>query len=402
MSDVAVTALCDIYPDRVDALAGPVAEASRIKPRAFTDYRAMIDARSAYDALIIPTSMITHGIIALDALRAGIYTAIEVGGAASLEECWALVRASEEHGAPLMMLENCCYGRRELLVTNLARQGQFGRLMHCRGGYAHNLSELLVEEHDNNRHMRIYNYMGRNGDIYPTHGLGPYAKLLDINKGNRMVSLVSMASKSRGLPLWISENKGPGHPFAKTDFTQGDVITTAIRCANGELILLTHDTQLPRPYSRAGLVQGTKGIWIESDIGKDDEPPLHFRRMGMLHIEGKSPMAHDRPNLRELWEPASNYLAEYEHPLWREYLEAQGNGVNAISAGMDTIMLRAMIDGIREGRAPIDVYDAAAWMSITCLSEESIQAGSASVAIPDFTSGKWIERKKEAGKYSLD
>jgi hypothetical protein len=294
------------------------------------------------------------------------------------------VRISEETGVDCMMLENCCYGREEMALLNMIKQGVFGELIHCQGGYEHDLrSEISMGLE--NRHYRFRNYQNRNGEVYPTHEAGPIAKYLDINRGNRFISLTSMASKARGLHEWIVEHKGPDHEHAKIEFTQGDVVTTMIKCAHGETVLLIHDTSLPRVYSRGGRVQGTKGIWMEDKKA--------------IHIEGISP-AERWEALEESWEPFEKYMEKYEHPLWDEYRKA---GVHGGHGGMDYLVLRAFLESVRYNRpTPIDVYDTAAWMAITALSEESIATGSAPVAFPDFTNGKWINRECESpSKYGL-
>ena len=170
----------------------------------------------------------------------GKYVGIEVGGAASVDELWHLVHAAESTGVSCMMLENCCYGRNELMALNFVRKGMFGELIHCSCGYEHDLSEMA--RLDGNRAEReVHNYR-RCGDLYPTHGIGPIAKILRINRGNRFVSLTSTASKGRGFML-EAERSGRGQVF----YNQGDIVTTVIKCANGETITMTHGVSLPRP-----------------------------------------------------------------------------------------------------------------------------------------------------------
>jgi hypothetical protein len=210
----------------------------------------------------------------------------------------------------------------------------------------------------------------RNGDLYPTHGIGPVAQMLNINHGNRFVSLSSFATKSRGLHDYIVKNGGANHPNAKVEFKLGDVVTTSIRCSNGETILLQHDTSLPRPYSLGFRVQGTKGLWM--DVNKS------------LYIEGVSQKNDD-------WEDAKPYIDKYDHPLWvRWSKETEGAG----HGGMDFFVLHAFIESVKRKTAtPMDVYDAAAWSAITPLSEMSIQLGNETVDFPDFTSGQWMYKK---------
>ena len=192
MEDVSVTAVCDSYADRAEAGADLVLEKSGVRPFATTDYRILLK-RESIDAVYVASDWETHVEIAIDALREGVPVALEVGGAYSIESLWELVRAQEASGTPLMFMENCCFGRSELLVTALVRHGFFGDVVHCHGAYAHYLAEEIAGGFQN-RHYRLRNYLSRNCENYPTHELGPIAQLLNINRGNRMVYLTSMAS----------------------------------------------------------------------------------------------------------------------------------------------------------------------------------------------------------------
>ncbi|GAA3399488.1 Gfo/Idh/MocA family protein [Paenibacillus hodogayensis] len=377
MEDVEISAVCDAFEDRLQLGLNMVTEAGRPQAEGYANYHELLK-REDVQGVVVATTWITHAEIAIAAMRAGKYAAIEVGGAASLEECWELVRVSEQTGMPCMLLENCCYGRNELAVLNIVKQGLLGELIHCQCGYEHDLRhEVAMGEQ--NRHNRYRNYLNRNGELYPIHGLGPISKILNINNGNRMLTLTSMSSKARGIRQWATDKFGETSDLAKTEFAQGDIVTTMIKCAHGETILLVHDTTLPRPYSRAGRVQGTKGLWMEDN--------------NSIHIEGRSP--------EHQWESFDNYLGEYDHPLWKEYIK---EGIRSGHGGMDHLVLRAFAESVRDNTpTPIDVYDTAVWMAITVLSEESVALGSAPVAIPDFTKGKWISRQPvPAGKYSLD
>ncbi|MFH1570435.1 MAG: Gfo/Idh/MocA family oxidoreductase [Gemmatimonadota bacterium] len=366
MEDVRIPAVCDVYADRVERKVARLQELKGERPEGYTDYREML-ARGDLQGVVIATSWTTHVEIALAALRAGVYAGIEVGGASSIQECWELVRVSEETGVPLMLLENCCYGREEMAVLNMVKQGLFGELIHCQCGYEHDLRSEITRGREN-RHYRLDNFTYRNGELYPTHGVGPIAKMLNVNKGNRFISLVSMTTKSRGLHEYAVNRLGPEHSQYETVFGQGDVTTTMVKCARGETVLLTHDCSLPRPYSRAQRVQGTKGLWME------DKNAVHFD-----DLEG------------ERWAPMKEYLEQYDHPVWRDFMN---DGVRGGHGGMDWLVQRSFIEAVRAGRqTPIDVYDSVAWMAITCLSEDSIACGSAPVPFPDFTNGKWITRR---------
>ena len=369
---VQVVAVCDRYEDRVKLGVDMVLEAGQPQPKATQDYRELLDMPEL-DAALILTSWESHINLACDFMRAGKYTAIEVGGAYSVDDCWKLVRTHEETGTQCMILENCCYGREELMVLNMVRQGLFGEIVHCQGGYRHDLRQEVAFGREN-RHYRFYNYLTRNGENYPTHELGPIANVLNINRGNRMLSLVSMASKSAGLHEYLVREKGPDHDASQMHFAQGDVVTTIIKCVGGETICLTLDTTLPRAYSRAFHVQGTKGMYMEDN--------------NSIFLDGKD-NAYDF-KWREKWDNAKEYRDQYEHPVWQSYLK---EGVRGGHDGMDWLVLRAFFESVKNGTpAPLDVYDAAAWMSITALSEQSVAMGGAPVAIPDFTNGQWTSR----------
>lgn len=383
---VIVPAVCDIYQDRANDGRDIVKEAAGYEPEVYLDYKEMI-ARDDLDAVACCTTWITHSRIAIDSMRAGKHVAIEVGGAASIEECWQMVRASEETGKFCMLLENCCYDRNEMALFNMVKQGLFGEIIHMEGGYRHDLRDEICLGREN-RHGRLVNFEHRNGELYPTHQLGPISKVLGINRGNRFISLSSMTSKSRGLHEWIVANKGEDYDLASYKFNQGDVTTTMIKCANGETIVLTHDCSLPRPYSRAYMIQGTKGIYQEDGDG--------------IYLEGISPVkenewTHSFQNFQK-----DGYLDKYEHPLWKKYaidgIHSGGHG------GMDYLVLSAFAESVRlDAKPPIDVYDTAAWMAVTCLSEQSIAIGSAPVPFPDFTNGMWIEREHDRrGAFCLE
>jgi predicted dehydrogenase len=375
---VKVTAVCDKYEDRAQNGVKIVQEKAGYTPEMYLDYRELLK-RDDISAILCCTTWITHSRVAIDAMRAGKHVAFEVGGAASIEECWQMVRVSEETGKFCMLLENCCYDRNELALFNMKRQGLFGEIIHAQGGYQHDLRDEITYGRET-RHGRLFNFMNRNGDLYPTHQLGPIAKLLNINRGNRFVSLTSMASKARGLHEGILDNLPKGYDLSTFNFAQGDIVTTMIKCAHGETILLIHDCTLPRPYSRNYRVQGTKGIYME------DKDQIYIQDESHQHS----------------WESFEPYRDKFEHPLWKQYakdgIHEGGHG------GMDFLVLSAFAkSAINDVKSPIDVYDTAAWMAITCLSEESIALGSMPVPVPDFTNGMWIDREPfRRGKYCLE
>lgn len=387
MDDVRIVAVCDAYEDRVADAVKTVEKERGTTPFATTDYKEILE-RDDVDAVVISTSWEYHIQIAIEAMRKGIFTAMEVGGTYDIQECFDLVAAQEETGTPFFFLENCCYGRRELMCLNMARQGVFGEVVHCDGAYKHDLRKE-VSFGKENRHYRLEHYKHHNCENYPTHDLGPIAKLLNINNGNRMVRLVSVASKAGGLSQYIKDNKADDEELMNTTFKQGDIVTTVITCENGETITLTLDTTLPRIYSRNFTVHGTKGMYQEDG------------NYVFLEKDLDCDIAEIDVDPSKIWNNADKYGEKYDNELWMhqsEGMKASGHG------GIDYLVLRAMLCAARGECAPsIDVYDAASWMCITALSEKSIAGGNIPVEIPDFTNGKYKNRtEKQSGKYALD
>lgn len=387
MEDVQVVAVCDAYEDRTKAAAEAVKKENGNIPFQSQDYKAVL-SRDDVDVAVISTSWQYHIAIAIEAMRRGVFAAMEVGGTYNLQECYDLVEAYEQTKTPFFFLENCCYGRRELMCLNMARSGEFGEIVHCDGAYKHDLRKE-VSYGKENRHYRLPHYIHHNCENYPTHELGPIAKILGINRGNRMLRLVSVASKARGLARYVRDNKPDDTELLNTEFRQGDIVTTVITCENGETITLTLDTTLPRIYSRNFTVHGTKGMYQEDGD------------YVFLEKDLKVDIAEIDTDPQKIWKNADKYAETYDNALWKHKsagMIASGHG------GMDYLVLRAMLSAARgESYPAIDVYDAAAWMSITALSEQSIANGNVPVEIPDFTNGKYKNRtEKSTGKYALD
>lgn len=369
IKDMEIAAVCDNFEDRAEKAAEMMYEKTGKKPAAFKAFEDML-ACPDVEAVLVTSPWETHVPFAIKAMEAGKPVGIEVGGATSLQECWDLVRTWEKTRTPFMFMENCCFGRTELMVTNMVRQGLFGEIVHCAGAYAHDLRDEIAGG-DVNHHYRLRHYRNRCGENYPTHELGPIAKLLNINSGNRMISLTATASKAAGMNAYGT----PG------SFNQGDVVNTLIKCAGGESILLTLDTTLPRYYSRDFTVRGTKGMYEE--------------RTNSVFIDGEHT---DHWNWKPNWDNAEKYLEKYEHPIWNKFMN---DGVSGGHGGMDGLVFGAFIECLKNGwEMPLDVYDAAAWMAITPLSEKSIATGSAPVEIPDFTSGRWLNMYDSLNEYT--
>ena len=369
---IQITALCDLYEERVERGKVIIEQAGRPAPLFTTaDYRELIDCPHV-DVVMIFAAWEAHIPAAIRAMRAGKPVAVEVAGAYSVDQCWELVKTYEETKTPIMMLENCCYGQREMMLLNMIRQGFFGKIAHCEGSYCHDLREEIIGGNVN-KHYRLRNYINRNCENYPTHELGPIAQFLNINRGNRMVSLTSTSSRAVGLHDYVEKHHADDSELMNTTFNQGDVVTTVIKCAHGETIKLTLSTTLPRYYSRGLTVYGTDAFF-----SADSETIV--RDGDFTEKEEAKWLEANRGNEKK-------YLEKYDHPVWQKYV---AEGVREGHGGMDWLVLNAFFDALKENRPmPINVYDMAAWMAITPLSEQSILRGSAAVEIPDFTNGKW-------------
>jgi hypothetical protein len=385
-NDVDVVAMCDVDANMLSSAKKIVDDSKKKMPQIFTGdnyaWKTMLE-KTQLDGVVIATPWEWHCPMIIGSLDAGIkYVGSEVILGITMEDHWNVVRSAEQHNAHVMMLENVCYRRDVMAVLNMVRQGLFGELIHLQGGYQHDLrgikfnkgkGEVGAEFGANafsEAKWRTNHSVYRNGDLYPTHGIGPIANYIDINHGNRFLSLCSYASKSRGLHNYIVKVGGENHPNAKTNFKLGDVVTTMIHCNNGETILLQHDTDLPRPYSLGFRVQGTEGLWM--DVNQS------------VYIQGKS-------KEDDAWDDEKSWLEKYDHPLWARWskdTEGAGHG------GMDFFVIHGFIESIkRKTSTPLDVYDAATWSAITPLSERSIELGHQTVEFPDFTAGQWMYRK---------
>lgn len=363
-----ITAVCDIVPEKAERSANLVEEAGFPRPTLYTngetDFQRLC-AEEELDLVFTATPWEWHVPVCLSAMENGKHAATEVPAAYTLDDCWALVEAAERYRKHCIMMENCNYGRMEMLCFNLVKQGLLGEILHAEGGYLHDLRAIKFEDRDEGLWRRAHS-MQRNGNLYPTHGLGPVANCMDINRGDRFATLVSMSSPSRGLQLWAEEHYPPEDPKRQEHYVLGDVNSSLIRTALGRTILVQHNTNLPRPYSRINTVEGTRGIF-------SDYP-------GRVYVEGLSQRPHQ-------WDEAEAWLEEYDHPLWKEMEErSQGAG----HGGMDFMEDYRLIKCLREGLpTDMNVYDAATISAVTPLSEWSVANGSAPIEFPDFTRGRW-------------
>jgi len=390
--DLDVTAICDIQENSLKLTAELFQKAGKKQPVVYTGgldaYKKLL-ARKDLDAVLIATPWQFHKDQAIDAMKAGKRVGCEVIAGITLQDHWDIIDVSEQTNIPYMTLENVCYRRDVMAVLKMVREDVFGEIVHLEGGYQHNLRGILFNDGKTvegigtkfgpdavgEAQWRTEFNAKRNGDIYPTHGAGPVLHYANINKGNRFTNLVSFASKSRGLNAYV-KNIDPNSPNARIDFKNGDVITTTLNCANGETVVLSHDTHLPRPYSLGFRVQGTKGIWM--DVANS------------IYIENKA-------KVNDEWDSSKEWLEKYDHPLWKKSAaKAEGAG----HGGMDYFVFNAFIESVKRKVAPpIDVYDSMTLSVITPLSEKSIAEGNMPQEFPDFTKGKW---KNAVSQFALN
>ena len=371
-SDVLVTALCDLHAERVEFAAEKVIKAGQGEPLKTTDFSEVL--RSGVDAVIVSTSWASHVEVALAAMEQGIAVGIEVGGTHNLDDMRKLVQSYEKTKTPFMFLENCCYNKDELLATSLTRNGKLGEICYCHGAYCHDLRNEITEVALRQGHYRLEEYKNHNCENYPTHELGPIVKLLGITRGNKFTYLTAMASKARGLNEYIDSHQEVS-VLKGTEFKQGDVVTTAIKCENGELITLKLDTTLPRLYDREITVSGTKGYYSQT--------------LKAVILDGDK-FDHEKNVIQDALNSQNDY-EEYLPEDWKTITEEQ---LKSGHGGMDYIMLKHFFRAVKnKDEMPIDVYEACAMMCVTALSEQSIKNNGAPVEVPDFTDRNYKNRQ---------
>lgn len=365
-----IQAVCDIVPEEVLEVQALVRKAGFPTPRGYSrgerDFERLCSEEDC-DLVLTATPWRWHVPVCVAAMENGKHAATEVPAAYTVEDCWKLVETSEKHARHCVMMENCCYGRNELEVFMMARAGLLGELLHGEGGYLHDLRDVQFAEGGEGLWRRAHSSV-RDGNLYPTHGLGPIAQCMNINRGDRFDYLVSMSSPARGLANFAQGHFEPEDPRRNETFVNGDVNTVLIKTHRGRSIIVQHCVDSPRPYSRIGVLQGTRGI-------------VRIYPDPRVHVEGRS-AAH-------AWERLDAYRPEFEHPLWKTLGKVAHNKSHG---GMDFIEDYRLVQCLREGIATdMDVYDAAAWSVIGPLSEQSVAHRARSVDIPDFTRGRWQE-----------
>ncbi len=371
LDSVEIPALCDIDEERLARAQTLVTGAGKPKPEGYsrgeTDFRRLCE-RDDLDLVITATPWKWHTPVCVAAMKAGKHAATEVPAAQTVEECWQLVETSEKTGKHCVLLENDCYYWYTLFVLNMIRAGLLGEVLYAEGGYMHDIRAVKFNTVPNGEPWRLEPAIHRNGNLYPTHPLGPMSWWMDINRGDRFTYLVSMSSKARCLKEFAAREFGPDDPRARQDYKLGDVNTTLIGTENGHQILLYFDTNTPRVKEHLIRVQGTKGVYNQM--------------LEKIYIDGHGEKRHN-PD----WLPLERYREQYEHQLWKTRGEqARGAG----HGGIDYLLMYRLVKTLRNGEPPdIDVYDAAAWSVIVPLTEASVAGRSKPVDIPDFTRGKW-------------
>lgn len=370
---VRVNALCDIDETVLDLGMKAVAERQGGPPARITGSTTAFTRlceRDDIDVVFVFTPWEWHAPMALAAMKSDKHAFVEVPMATSAEDMWKLVETSEATQRHCMMMENCCYGRDELMVLNMVRQGVFGELLHGQGAYIHDLRHQLGKPERGEGLWRPAWHTRRHGNLYPTHGLGPIAQYMDINRGDRFDYVVAMDSPALGMAKYAREKLPADSPRRKWRFIAGDVSSSLIKTVKGRTIFVQHDTSTPRPYDRLNYIQGTNGAFG----GYPNRIALEEGGLSGDHEQWDTDMA--------------KYYAKYDHPLWTKL--AGLAAVNGGHGGMDFVMMWRIIACLRNG-LPVDqpVYDGAAWSVLFDLTDKSARTRSTPQTIPDFTRGAW-------------
>lgn len=375
---VAVTALCDTDQAMLERAQARVVKAGQPKPSGYTGspdaYRKLLD-RTDLDAVLIAVPWHLHTPMAVHTMQAGKYTGVEVPAALTVEECWQLVETHEKTGTPCMMMENWSFRRDNLAVLNMIRAGLFGTMVHCHCAHSHDCVDHWFFDKQGNIRWGGEYLVKRNADQYPTHALGPVVSWLDINRGDAFETISSTATESRGINEYFRRTFGADHPNAKRVYRQGDIVTSVIRTKQGKSIVLNYDMQLPRPYDNRWMVQGTRGLYREQP--------------GTVYVEGRTAKYHE-------WEDFAPYQSEFDHAWWRP-VTREGGAADPLAGGhggTDDLEVRLFLAAARDKTpTPLDLYDSVTMSAVIGMSEQSIAKGSAPLAFPDFTRGRWKTNK---------
>ncbi|MFC4995202.1 Gfo/Idh/MocA family protein [Rubritalea tangerina] len=393
-----IVALCDLYQDLAERAKKKVlaADAERHKNvKLYTGdkhaYKKML-AETKPDLVYVVTPWEWHAPMAIDSMNAGAHVCVEVPLCVTVKEAWDIIDVSEKTGKHCMMLENVNYGRDELLYLNMCRQGIFGELLHGEAAYIHELRGQMNQVERGTGSWRTPHYANRNGNLYPTHGLGPVAQYMNLSRGDDNFGRISsFSSPALGRKLAAQKNFPADHKWNKLDWKGGDLSTSIIKTVLGRTLMVQWDETSPRPYSRHNLIQGTKGCGagfptrVALDYEKGDLPEDVFKVMA----------GNKKHTNYHRWTQGDQLQALYEawdHPLYKRMAaDAKRMGGHG---GMDFIMNFRVIECLRKGE-PLDqnVYEGAYWSAVGPLSEASVAQDGTSVAFPDFTRGNWKKTK---------
>ncbi|RXH54608.1 Gfo/Idh/MocA family protein [Granulicella sibirica] len=373
-TDAEIVALCDIYEEKAKKAQALVEAAGRKKPEIYFGNEHSFEdlmKRTDVDLVIAATYWQWHAPIGVAAMESGKHAALEVPAVTTMEDCWKIVNTSEKTRKHCLILENCCYGYNETLVLRMTHAGELGDLLYGEGAYLHDLRDILFSSEGEGLWRRA-SHTQHDGNLYPTHGLGPVANFMGIQRGDRFTTMVSMSSRQRGLDVYRAQTVKAGDPRMAEKYIAGDMNVSLVKTAGGKLITVKHDVVNPRPYSRVNTVSGTKGLF-------EDYPPR-------IYIDGQA--GGEKYGTLDAWK-------QYEHPLWKN--EGENAKKMGGHGGMDFLMLFRLVQCMKEGLPPdMDVYDAAAWSSIGPLSFDSVAHGGGPVDVPDFTRGHWRDRSASA------
>ncbi|MFF6777296.1 Gfo/Idh/MocA family protein [Streptomyces sp. NPDC012637] len=366
LPDVRVVAVCDPVRAKAERAAAKVVAAGQPAPAVYAngeeDYLQLYQ-RTDVDFVHVATPWDLHFEQAKQAMLHGKHVGVECPVALRLDHLWELVDLSEQTRRHCMQLENCCYGRNEMRVLRMAHAGKFGELLHGAGAYNHDLRELMFSPTYYEGPWRRLWHTRLRGDLYPNHGFGPVANYMDVNRGDRVVSISSVGTPALGLAEYRAANMPKNDPSWKESYIESDRTISLVRTAKGRVIRLEHDVSTPHPYSRINSLGGTRGVF-------EDYPARIY-----LEPDHKG----------HQWGDFGAYAADFDHWLWKEHADPPGG-----HGGMDYIMVFRLMQCMRLGLVPdFDVYDAATWTSPVPLSHASIKAGGAPQPIPDFTRGEW-------------
>lgn len=380
IDNVKIVALCDELPERVQIGVESIKTPGH-SPALYSgkeDSWKELCRRDDLDLIYITTPWALHAPMAIYAMKHGKHTAVEIPAATTVKDCWRLVETSEQTKKHCVMLENCCYDFFELLTLNLSRNGFFGEILHVEGAYIHEIGKRLFYRGKPGRSWRLQENMKRNGALYPTHGLGPVAQIMNINRGNKMDYLVSMSTddfQMNNFAKELSKDEEYFRQFIDEPF-RGNMNVTTIRTVKGQTIMLQHDVATPRPYSRLHLISGTRAIAqkypLPAKISVAENPNEWLTDEQFKKLEEK----YTPPIVKKIGKIAK---------------QVGGHG------GMDFLMDWRLIDCLRNGLpVDMDVYDAASWSVIAPLSEWSVANRSMPIDIPDFTNGAWLKNQPHA------